>query len=482
MASLSVRSALLHLDAAHWTKQRREVELQMQRLRAGDVPTTHDVLKRLIDITPVDDAYVVPRLVETLAQRAMEDESRRAIATAIERLFKRRETAFDGLVGLLAHTESRIRDCASQLLSRLVCRASAEEHAACVRAIAERLNDVSDTTRTTAIWCLHDIVVNSGDLHKLCVAALCAQLKSPKPYARYSAIDGLVLLANTGQRLNLVAPVVDCLQDPSDTVRSSAVRAVRALADADPLSLQRWVEAAAECMDHENEPVRTTGSEALAILSTGGRACPDDNAGANATGKARGRLWDQYDLGYGGEGRPCIVPDHLLQKPPRRKGVDAKSSNSRATVAHIGVRLEDPNPLVRKSAVASLCALRDAGEHDRIDLIRCSALRLDHDDDQVRSTAVDALGHLVCGDVEEEVGVILEWLERASGDGDVSNTRVYAVKALGKVAKYNDQRVVKALLRATNDTDYRVSREALRVLDQVAHFGGPPPRPSQSRQ
>ena len=165
MASLSVR-ALLHQDAANWTRQRRELELHIQRLRAGDVPTTHDVLKRLIDMTPVDDAYVVPRLVETLAHPAMEDESRRAIATAIERLFKRRETAFDGLVGLLAHTESRIRDCASQLLSRLVCRASAEEHAACVRAIAERLNDVSDSTRATSIWCLHDIVVNSGDLHR----------------------------------------------------------------------------------------------------------------------------------------------------------------------------------------------------------------------------------------------------------------------------------------------------------------------------
>ena len=39
------------------------------------------------------------------------------------------------------------------------------EHAACVRATAERINDASDSTRATSIWCLHDIVVNSGDLH-----------------------------------------------------------------------------------------------------------------------------------------------------------------------------------------------------------------------------------------------------------------------------------------------------------------------------
>lgn len=33
-----------------------------------------------------------------------------------------------------------------------------------------------------------------------------------------------------------------------------------------------------------------------------------------------------------------------------------------------------------------------------------------------------------------------------------NNTRVYAVKALGNVAKYNDARVVKALLRCVNET------------------------------
>ena len=462
---------LEHTTVMSWYGQRarpgelrRETERQLQRLSAGDVCTTHDVLHRLIDITPVDDSHAVQRgLVQMLAHPAMEDGSRQAIATAIERLFKRHDTVFDGLVDFLAHIDSRIRNCASDLLSRLV---TTEQHAACVHAIAGRLNDVSDTTRASVIRCLHDIVVNTEGLHRLCVAALCQQLKSPKSCARSSAIDGLVTLAHLGQRDDLIAQVVGCLQDPGDTVRKSAVRAVRALVDAAPRSFKDWIVAAAACMDHEDEPVRTTGREALALLSSGSIVRP----AGEATG-SKARRASVWDLGYGREGQPCIAQDHLLQKPLRRKGVDAKSSNSRATVAHIGVRLEDPNPLVRQSAVASLCALRDAGEHDRIDLIRCSALRLDYDDDDVRSTAVEALGHLVRGDEEEEVGVILEWLERASSDGHDSNTRVYAVKAAGKVARYNDERVVKALLQATNDPDYRVCREALRVLDHVAHFG-----------
>ena len=210
--------------------------------------------------------------------------------------------------------------------------------------------------------------------------------------------------------------------------------------------------------------MRTSGSEALAILSS-------DTSIANAKPRTEVLRWDPWELGYGKEGQPCIVHDHLLQLPVPQKGVNAKSIDSRATVAHMGMRLEDPNPSVRQSAVASLCALRDAGEHDRMDLIRCCALRLDFEDDEVRRTAVDALGHLVRGGVEEEVGVILEWLQRPSDNDEYNNTRVFAVRALGKVASYNDERVVRALLHATADADYRVIREALHVLDAVAHFG-----------
>jgi hypothetical protein len=121
--------------------------------------------------------------------------------------------------------------------------------------------------------------------------------------------------------------------------------------------------------------------------------------------------------------------------------------------------------------VASLCALRDAGEHDRIDLIRASALRLDYDNDDVRTSAVEALRQLVRSDVAEEVEVVLEWVERGGQDAARNMTRVYAVKALGKVAKHNDATVVKALLQASSDPDYRVIREALDVMQHVPHLG-----------
>eukprot|EP00277_Geminigera_cryophila_P013522 CAMPEP_0179445220 /NCGR_PEP_ID=MMETSP0799-20121207/28676_1 /TAXON_ID=46947 /ORGANISM="Geminigera cryophila, Strain CCMP2564" /LENGTH=446 /DNA_ID=CAMNT_0021233065 /DNA_START=166 /DNA_END=1502 /DNA_ORIENTATION=+ len=433
-----------------WEHQ-RSLEKLVERISAGySTATTYDALHQLVDLTPVDNGKVVSMLVSAMAAPKLNDESRWAISTAIERLFKRHDAALGGLVGLLEHVKDEIRSSASDLLSRLV---KDEQQAKCVRDIAARLDNIAGTTRTAVIHCLHNIVANSGHLHKLCVAGLCEKLKSMHAYSRDSAIDGLVLLARMGQRDDLIIEVVGCLQHPNAVVRTYSVRAVGALVNADPKSYQSWVKAAAECMDHKDGPIRTTGREALAEIGS----VSSKGASAGRTGLVK-ESFNVWDLGYGKQGCPCIVDDPFLQEPAPQKGVDATSSNSRATVVHVGMRLEDPNPSVRDSAVASLCALRDEGEHSRMDLICCSALRLDYDDDDVRSTAVTALSQLVRGDVAEEVEVILDWLERpadSSQGNTANNTRVYAVKALGNVAKYNDARVVKALLSATSDPDYR---------------------------
>lgn len=446
-------------------EHRRKLKQIVRRIRAGDAGTTHSALHQLVDLTPVDDEYVVAALVEMLAYPSLQDESRQAIATAIERLFKRNDAALGGLVGLLGHLQGHIRECASQLLSRLVTLVRNERQQECVHDIAARLDSLNATTRTAVIHCLQDAVSIRADLLKLCVGALCEQLKSPKSFSRDSAIEGLVLLVHMGKREDLVNEVTACLQNKDDQVRACAVRAVGALVKEE--SLQEWISACAVCMDHQEAPIRKTGAEALAVLSAIG------NTGGISGGKGResGRMFDHWDMGYGKPGRACIVDDHLLQNPPPQKGVNAKSLNSRATVAHISKRLEDANAGVRQSAVASLCALRDAGEHDRIDLIRASALRLDYDNDDVRTTAVEALQHLVHGDVAEEVEVVLEWVERGGQDAARNMTRVYAIKALGRVAKHNDAKVVRALLQATSDADYRVIREALDVMGHLPHFG-----------
>ena len=454
-------------DPAEHAKQLERLLLRIGA--SGDPRSTYAALHELVARTPVDDERVVERLVDLLAHPAVEDESRRAISIALERLFKRNDAAFGGLVSLLGHREGTIRTAAKDLLSRLVHLASPEKQAACVHAIAGRLEALDDTTRSVAIACLHDIVIRDDSLYLLCVKAICGQVRSALSFSRDSAVDGLVLLAGVGQREDLIHEVISCLEDPKDEVRACAAQAVGALGAADPSSHQSWIMAAAGCMDHADDRIRVSGRAALEALSRG-----PSKAVERKERSCHGLiLFDPLDLAYSKPGQPCIVDDHLLMEPPPPKGANARSNKSRATVAHIGIRLEDPNPSVRESAVASLCALRDSGEYDRMDLIRCSALRLYFEDNDVRSTAVEALSQLVRGEISEEIDVLLEVLE-APFEGQLSTApnypRVYAIQALGKVAKKNDERVVGALLHSSDDPDFRVIREALLVLDKKAHF------------
>jgi hypothetical protein len=443
------------------SEHRRKLEEIVESIRVGDVSTVYDLLHQLIDLTPVDDEHVVSLLVKVMADPALHDESRKAILRSIERLFKRSDAALGGAVELLEHTDNKIRSCGSQLLSRLV---RSQRHAACVYDIAARLERVSTVTRTAAIHCLQDIASEHVDMHQVCVAALCRQFNSPNSFSHLSAIDGLVLLARIGMVKTLIDEVVACLQDQNNQVRTCAVRAVVRLVKADPSSYQSWILAAGTCMSHQHQPIRQTGSEVMWEISQAtGAASINHGAGSGKIlakkGKMGAQVWDVWDVGYGVSGQPCIVRDHLLRLPPAQKGLNAHSNMSRATVAHIGNRLEHPDAEVREAAVAALRALDEAGEHDRMDLIRCCAMRLGFEDDGVRTSAVDALGALVRGNVSEQVDVVMEWVEH----GD-SSTRLHALKALGKVAEKNDARVIKAVLAATSDPDYRVIRQALALI------------------
>ena len=455
--------------AADPAEHARHLERLVRQIgAAGDARTTYDALHQLVDRTPVHDVRVALRLVDMLEHPALEDESRRAISIALERLFQHNDTAFGKLISLLGHRKGSIRNVASDLLSKMVFLAPAEKQAACVRAISRRLDALDDSTRSATVACIHDIAAMDKRLCSLCVEALCSQVRSPRSFSRKSAVDGLVGLAGLGRRADLIRAVVACLEDPSDQVRACAANAVGALGAADPGSHQSWIVAAAGCMDHKDGHIRTAGRAALEALSRG----PPSRANSAARSCHGLMLCDPLDLAYGKPGQPCIVDDHLLLRPPPPIGVNAQSNNSRAAVAHVGDRLEDPNPSVRDSAVISLCALRDSGEYARMDLIRCSALRLEFDNNDVRSAAVEALAQLVRGDVPEEVEAILEVLEK---DLSPNYTRVYAIQALGKVAKRDDERVVKALLHSSADPDFRVIREALHVLNQKAHFGANTP-------
>lgn len=125
-------------------------------IHAGDVGTTYETLHQLVDFTPVDDGHVVGLLVELMGSPALQDESRRAISTAIERLFKRHDAALRGLVDLLEDVAGKIRASASDLLSRLV---RSEDHAPCVCDIASRLDNINATAR--AGMYVKDVVVRS---------------------------------------------------------------------------------------------------------------------------------------------------------------------------------------------------------------------------------------------------------------------------------------------------------------------------------
>lgn len=249
--------------------------------------------------------------------------------------------------------------------------------------------------------------------------------------------------------------------------------------------------------------------------------------------------FEERDLAYGRAGGACIADDPLLHRStrPSASGAAETRRRLRAVVAHMGMRLEHEDAAVRASALASLVALAEGsgaeasccwgfedgeGEEDdagggesaqrsghqgastsaaatgksslavkspskgrdplRMDVIRCCALRLDHECDEARCTAVEALRLLVRGDREEEVAVLLERLHppaahdiggSSRGEEDEEHaikTRVYALRALGRVAVNRDVKVMKAVLQASSAADYRITREALSVLDTLTCF------------
>ncbi len=116
-----------------------------------------------------------------------------------------------------------------------------------------------------------------------------------------------------------------------------------------------------------------------------------------------------------------------------------------------------------------LVRMAQAGTHNPSDILRATAWRLHHQDAAVRHTAVEALAEFATEDCQNEaVTVVMEYLD----EGCSSETRTTALSVLGKIAHKGDAQVLQALSRQLLDRDYRVVRQALAVIEELARFDG----------